>query len=571
MISIVNVRLPTGDTPVATVTLEPYVLLKRGETVQSAEDMPSEGEPAGASPWQLRSRWFRSSIPRGGAVCSVHPDKEATVQCTVCLRSKVAQHLSYHCSPDCFRSSWPQHQEYHRQAAANFAAGQENGYESGVKGSSTTMSTGETWVEVGRERRYTPQQEDVGFVLKYECSIIDAARQYEACRPAQAFSSRVRPAPNLPQRSLVALPGPGAGGVGGYGRFTLLTYNILADLYAKADGHSQTPAWVMAWPYRKQNLLRELLTRRPDVMCLQEVQSDHYNEWLLPELTKAGYLGIYKKKTTEIFTGSSYAIDGCATFFRRDRFALVKKYEVEFNKAAVSLAEQMSNPGQKKATMNRLLKDNVALIAVLEAAEGVAGGGPDAAARGKQLICVANTHIHANPELNDVKLWQVHTLLKGLEKIANSADIPMLVAGDFNSTPGSAAHSLLVRGRVDPSQLDPSMDPLHLLRDQKLQHALPLASAYAALWDHPPTSEALKRQRARLDPAHHEPLFTNLSRDYKGTLDYILYTRDSLQPRALLELPSEAEIGARPGEGLPNANWSSDHVSLMCEFSVVGA
>jgi hypothetical protein len=56
------------------------------------------------------------------------------------------------------------------------------------------------------------------------------------------------------------------------------------------------------------------------------------------------------------------------------------------------------------------------------------------------------------------------------------------------------------------------MDPLHLLRDQKLQHALPLASAYAALWDQPPTSEALKRQRGRLDAAHHEPLFTNLNR-----------------------------------------------------------
>jgi CCR4-NOT transcription complex subunit 6 len=33
---------------------------------------------------------------------------------------------------------------------------------------------------------------------------------------------------------------------------------------------------MLAWPYRKQNLLRELLTRRPDIMCLQEVQSDHY-------------------------------------------------------------------------------------------------------------------------------------------------------------------------------------------------------------------------------------------------------------------------------------------------------
>jgi hypothetical protein len=34
-----------------------------------------------------------------------------------------------------------------------------------------------------------------------------------------------------------------------------------------------------------------------------------------------------------------------------------------------------------------------------------------------------------------------------------SADIPMLVAGDFNSVPGSAAHSLLVKGRVEPAQL----------------------------------------------------------------------------------------------------------------------
>ena len=112
----------------------------------------------------------------------------------------------------------------------------------------------------------------------------------------------------------------------------------------------------MAWHYRKRNLLKELLTHKPDIMCLQEVQSDHFSEFLQPELTKAGYMGIYKKKTTEIFTGSAYTIDGCATFFRQERFHLVKKYEVEFNKAAISLADQMTNPQQKKATMNRLLK-----------------------------------------------------------------------------------------------------------------------------------------------------------------------------------------------------------------------
>lgn len=88
----------------------------------------------------------------------------------------------------------------------------------------------------------------------------------------------------------------------------------------------------------------------------------------------------------------------------------------------------------------------------------------------------------------------------------------MLVAGDFNSIPGSAAHSLLVKGRVEPAQLEQSVDPLGLLRDTKLQHSLPLASAYAALLDHPPTTEQLKRQRGRVDPTHREPLFTNISR-----------------------------------------------------------
>ncbi len=84
------------------------------------------------------------------------------------------------------------------------------------------------------------------------------------------------------------------------------------------------------------------------------------------------------------------------------------------------------------------MQDNVALIAVLEAVEpspgdgalgpggGALGGGGSGGGAGgggggnnrRTLICVANTHIHANKDLTDVKLWQVHTLLKGLEKIA---------------------------------------------------------------------------------------------------------------------------------------------------------
>jgi hypothetical protein len=51
----------------------------------------------------------------------------------------------------------------------------------------------------------------------------------------------------------------------------------------------------------------------------------------------------------------------------------------------------------------RCWQDNVALIVVLDSLEA-----PDLDQPGKrQLVCVANTHIHANPELKDVKLWQV--------------------------------------------------------------------------------------------------------------------------------------------------------------------
>ena len=76
-------------------------------------------------------------------------------------------------------------------------------------------------------------QDDVGFVLKYECSMVDAMHPYiDGGRPAEAFTARVRPAPNLPVRHMVALPNappPSSSG----SRFTVLTYNLLADLYAK--------------------------------------------------------------------------------------------------------------------------------------------------------------------------------------------------------------------------------------------------------------------------------------------------------------------------------------------------
>ncbi|KAK9827722.1 hypothetical protein WJX81_005188 [Elliptochloris bilobata] len=560
-LTINSARIPSGETPVQGVPLEPYVLVRRSDNSScNAEEVPEEG--SGDARFSLRFRWYRSVVNRGGAVCFFHQDREATIQCILCLRSKVETRKSYTCSTDCLRQHWVVHKELHANAGHGPLAKNENGFTSdtSLKASHTFSNGGETWIEVGKGRLYTPCAEDVGTVLKCEVAAIDSASAFgELGKTFSVSTSRVRPAPSPPKRSLTPVPPPK--NVVTTGKFTALTYNLLADLYATAEQFSYCQPWMLAWGYRKQNLLKELLAYHADILCLQEVQSNHFTEFLAPELQKHGYTAIYKKKTTEIYTGSAYAIDGCATFFRRDRFALVKKYEVEFNKAALSLSDAIP-ADQRKAALNRLLKDNVALIAVLEALDPPH---PEAAAAGRrQLICVANTHIHANPELNDVKLWQVHTLLKGLEKIAASADIPMLVAGDFNSVPGSAAHSLLVKRCVDPGHPELANDPLGILRPPaKLQHTLPLASAYAAAAD---TRDPDGRRRMRLDPKHHEPKFTNVGKDFKGTLDYILYTTDSLAPVATLELPDESEVQRGKHSGLPNEHWSSDHIALMAEF-----
>ena len=61
--------------------------------------------------------------------------------------------------------------------------------------------------------------------------------------------------------------------------------------------------------------------------------------------------------------------------------------------------------------------------------------------------------------------------------------------------------------------------------------------------------------------------FTNIGKDFLGTLDYILYTDNSLVPTAMLELPEESEVKPRANSGLPNETWSSDHIALLAEFA----
>ncbi|KAF6151856.1 hypothetical protein GIB67_010430 [Kingdonia uniflora] len=545
-------------------------------------------------------KWYRLKSDKTVAVCYVHSSEQATLQCLACVKAKIPVAYSYHCSSRCFSESWEHHRALHERAAFTL---NENGNEeeetsgnfdfgSSIIGTSLSSSkpsigqnpglnngsahlyptaiaernNGATWLEVGCSKTYTPTVDDIGHILKFDCLGVNAKTKVAAGDTKTFLTSRVQSAPIPSPRCLISVSKVDVTGRLDFdsssGTFTVLSYNILSDVYATSELYSYCPFWALSWFYRRQNLLREILGYNADILCLQEIQNDQFEEFFKPELDKHGYQALYKKKTTEVCNGNASAIDGCATFFRRDKLSHVKKYEVEFNKAAQSVTDQIA-PGaaQKRTALDRMLKDNIALIAVLEPKFSNHVADPSGK---KRLLCVANTHIHVHQDLMDVKLWQVQTLLRGLEKIAVSADISMLVCGDFNSTPGSAPHTLLATGKVDQMHPDLVIDPLGILHPtNNLRHQLPLVSAYSS-FAIPTADPGIEKQKSRMDLKTNEPFFTNCTRDFLGTVDYIFYSADSLMVESLLEL---VDVGCLQREtGLPSPACSSDHIALLAEF-----
>ncbi|CAD5179806.1 unnamed protein product, partial [Musa acuminata subsp. malaccensis] len=596
MLTVLRVHLPS-EIPVVGCEITPYVLLRRPDGSISTDDVP---ESAPLNGYCMRYKWYRNQGDQRVAVCSVHPTEQATLQCLVCLKEKVPIAKSYHCTPRCFSDAWQHHRSLHDRAKktvnengtdeeevfGRFNSSGSGSFSTGLSGVApnlvqspglnngpipiypTTVAekNGETWSEVAFSRTYTPTADDINHVLKFECVAIDVETRIPVGNVNTVLTSRVIPAPSPTPRRMVPVSGDLLGqldldGRTSSGTFSVLSYNILSDAYATSEAYSYCPTWALSWPYRRQNLLREIIGYHADILCLQEVQHDHFEEFFAPEFDKHGYQAFYKKKTSEVYGGNPNTVDGCATFFRRDRFSHVKKYEVEFNKAAQSLTDVAMAAGQKKVALSRLIKDNVALIVVLEAK--FSNYGTDNPGK-RQLICVANTHVSVHHEHKDVKLWQVHTLLKGLEKIAVSADIPMLVCGDFDSVPGSAPHALLANGKVDPLHPDLAVDPVGILRPtNKITHQLPLVSVYSSFARMAGVSPGLEQQRRRMDASTHEPLFTNCTRDFIGT-PCLMFAADSLSVESLLELLDEENL--RKNTAIPSPEWSSDHIALLAQF-----
>ena len=91
------------------------------------------------------------------------------------------------------------------------------------------------WVEICSDAVYTPQPEDVGRVLKVLCSAVAQSNPAVVLAgPVTVYSSVVLSAPTVPppRPMRVCNPGSWPPGVSTVGNFRVLSYNVLAEVYA---------------------------------------------------------------------------------------------------------------------------------------------------------------------------------------------------------------------------------------------------------------------------------------------------------------------------------------------------
>lgn len=334
-------------------------------------------------------------------------------------------------------------------------------------------------------------------------------------------------------------------------RFSLVSYNILAQVYVKSSLFPHSPSPCLRWKARSQTILSVLKKLGADFLCLQEV--DEYDSFYKGNMESNGYYSSYIQR-------SGQKRDGCGIFYKHDMAELLLEEKIEYNDLVDSILDGNrlgdDKPNNKEAIENkddgpkigstlqsaldqgdpddprvRLKRDCVGIMAVFKLKNP-----------SNHVVIVANTHLYWDPDWADVKLAQAKYLLSRLAQFKTlvsqrfDCSPSLILSGDFNSTPGDKVYQYLISGN---SSSAPSIDFVDL--------PIPLCSAYATTRGEPP--------------------FTNYTPGFTGTLDYIFFSpSDCIRPVSFLELP---EPGSSDLDGgLPNFSHPSDHLPIGVEFEI---
>lgn len=239
-------------------------------------------------------------------------------------------------------------------------------------------------------------------------------------------------------------------------------------------------------------------------MCLEEI--DHFGDYFKPTLADNGFDGFFlpKDQSPCLDYPQNNGPDGCAMFFRRSQFQLLRKKYIVLRNAEGGRSHQ------------------VALLAEFQRK----GLGPFSL----RSVTVAMAHFKAKSEGKALRAAQGKHLIEEASNFSSPGQ-PVIVAGDFNATTEE--------------------DVYEHFTDSSSHPELELESSYKV-----PQYN------------NEEPPFTSWKFRAKGeakyTIDYIWYTPETLCVEQVWGVPEEAAIGE---DALPCAAYPSDHVALCTAFS----
>lgn len=109
-------------------------------------------------------------------------------------------------------------------------------------------------------------------------------------------------------------------------KFMVLSYNILCDRMATQSHYGYTPSAALAWEHRRDLILQELRARESDIICLQEIDSESYNEYFRGSLAHDDYKGVFwpKARARTMTEREAKLVDGCAIFYKNSKYVVVK-------------------------------------------------------------------------------------------------------------------------------------------------------------------------------------------------------------------------------------------------------
>jgi CCR4-NOT transcription complex subunit 6 len=350
--------------------------------------------------------------------------------------------------------------------------------------------------------------------------------------------------------------------------YTVMCYNVLCDKYATRQIYGYCPSWALNWEYRKKGIIEEIRHYSADIISLQEVETDQFYNFFLPELKKDGYDGIFspKSRARTMLESEKKHVDGCAIFFRTSKFSLLKEHLIEFNQLAMASADGSHD------MLNRVMtKDNIGLAALLETKERIWENGTPPEGQIRQPLLVATCHVHWDPEFSDVKLIQTMMLMSELKNIIDDTQMsfrpgsqqpdpnstPLILCGDLNSLPESGVVEYLLKGRVSANHEDfkeLGYDAcLQKLSANDMQdnyaHSFRLGRGY--------TNDSMP--------------YTNYTFDFKGVIDYILYSKDLMRPLGCLGMLDLNWFAENKVLGCPHPHVPSDHLPLLVELEMLPA